>query len=143
MVRRFSACARRRFYQSPSPREPPSITSLIGLRSTAIRTCDSLCGMAFRQLLTTRPAFTNLLPCPANAASDTRVGALRGRQQKRNGSGKFLILGTRPDRQVARLLGKSLGTVAARRRKLGLACHYEHRPWTEHELALLGVKPDE
>jgi hypothetical protein len=53
------------------------------------------------------------------------------------------ILGTRPDRQVALLLGRLIENVAWRRRKLGIPCFYESRPWTPEQLELLGRKPDE
>jgi hypothetical protein len=52
------------------------------------------------------------------------------------------VLGTRPDAQVALLLGRPLYQVSHRRRQLGIPCHYEHKPWTTWELELLGVKPD-
>jgi hypothetical protein len=53
------------------------------------------------------------------------------------------ILGTRPDRQVAMLLGRLAENVAWRRRKLGIPCFYENRRWTPDQLELLGRKADQ
>ena len=54
-----------------------------------------------------------------------------------------MVLGTRPDSQIAKLLGRPAYTVGWRRRKLRIPYRrYERRPWTPYELELLGVRPD-
>jgi hypothetical protein len=55
------------------------------------------------------------------------------------------ILGTRPDEQVAKLLGRTKVAVRTRRSELGKAAWIgERRPprWTEKEIQLLGKVPD-
>src|SRR5687767_11381059 len=51
------------------------------------------------------------------------------------------LLGTAPDREVARLLGRTRVAVSYRRCVLGIA-PAEKRPWTGQEERLLGTKPD-
>src|SRR5205823_2260616 len=54
------------------------------------------------------------------------------------------LLGTRPDPEVARLLGRTAEAVRQRRSAFGIApSHPKIRPWTELELKALGTKPDE
>lgn len=51
-------------------------------------------------------------------------------------------LGKEPDSSVARDLGITPGGVFRRRRELGIGAFAERPPWTEAEVALLGVVPD-
>jgi len=53
------------------------------------------------------------------------------------------LLGTRTDEAVARLTDRHWGTVAARRRRLGIPATVERRPWTPKEDRLLGTASDE
>jgi hypothetical protein len=53
------------------------------------------------------------------------------------------VLGTKPDRQVAALLKRSIGAVISRRRLKGVAYINPYlRPWTASELRMLGKLPD-
>jgi hypothetical protein len=53
------------------------------------------------------------------------------------------LLGTRTDEAVARLIDRHWGTVAARRRRLGIPATVERRPWTPKEDRLIGTASDE
>jgi hypothetical protein len=53
------------------------------------------------------------------------------------------LLGTRPDREVAKLIGRQPQAVNWNRRKLGIPCCYKLPPWTPEHLELLGRKPDQ
>src|SRR5207245_88941 len=52
------------------------------------------------------------------------------------------VLGTRPDSQIAALLGRNRHQVVARRLRLGIPNFYERVPWTRQEIKLLGKLPD-
>ena len=53
------------------------------------------------------------------------------------------MLGKRSDGQVALLLERPMGTIGARRRKLGIPPKAMPRPWTPEQDRLVGTMPDE
>ncbi len=54
------------------------------------------------------------------------------------------LLGTRPDREVALLVNRTLGNVRYKRLELGIPfCNPRYEIWKPGELALLGKLPDE
>ncbi len=52
------------------------------------------------------------------------------------------MLGTAPDAEIARRLGRSIKSVSGRRQVLGIKFPNPRRPWPSEELALLGTLPD-
>ncbi len=53
------------------------------------------------------------------------------------------VIGTMPDREAARLIGRTVGAVIAHRRLNAIPYRYPlNRPWTPAELKLLGRRPD-
>jgi hypothetical protein len=72
------------------------------------------------------------LGIPAHGAKEPRIWTRK----------EDLLLGSAPDKELAKMLGRDRSTVTARRIKLGIARHRPYPAWTPELDALVGTLPD-